>query len=225
MIAEILTFLGDPANWIGHLFEHLELTFVSLGLALIIAFPVGLFVGETGRGGTVLVGFSNAMRALPTLGLVTFMFMIFYVNFPGETITYPAAVIGLVVLAIPAILAGTYAGVQACDPSVADASLGVGMTRWQRLWQVKVPIALPVMLGGVRNAVLQLVSTVTVAAYISAGGLGRILLDGLANRDYYQVVVGAVLTALLAIALDLVLAGLQRLIVSPGVALATTSRT
>ena len=212
MIADVLGILADPGNWLIRVLQHLEITFVSLGLALFLALPLGLYVGETGRGGTSLVGFCNGMRALPTLGLVTFLFLLLYE-------TYPAAIIGLVILAVPPILAGTYAGVQACDEDVADAAEGVGMSRLQRLWQVKIPIALPVLLGGIRNAVLQLVATATVAAYIGLGGLGRLLIDGLAVQDYPQMVAGAILTALLAIVLDFVFAGIQRAVVPAGVAL------
>lgn len=212
MIAEIVGFLADPGNWVFRVLQHIRITLVALVLALVVAFPLGLYVGETGRGATMLVGFTNAMRALPTLGLVTFLFLLLLQ-------TYPAAIIGLVVLAIPPILAGTYAGLQACGEEVTDAAVGVGMSRSQRLWQVKLPMALPVLLGGVRNAVLQLVATATVAAYIGLGGLGRPLLDGLAVRDYPQMVAAAILTALVAVVLDLILAGVQRMIVPTGVAL------
>lgn len=212
MITDMLAFLAEPGNWVGRVLQHLKITFSALGIALLIAFPLGLYVGETGRGGTFVVGFSNAMRALPTLGLVTFLFLLILE-------TYPAAIIGLVVLGVPPILAGTYAGVQSCGEDVSDAATGVGMSRGQRLWQVKLPIALPVLLGGIRNAVLQLVATATVAAYIGLGGLGRLLLDGLAILDYAQVVAGALLTALLAVVLDLFFATLQRVVVPVGVTL------
>lgn len=218
MITDALTYLADPAVWFPRLVEHVRITFVALAVALVVAIPLGLYVGETGRGATVLVGFTNAMRALPTLGLVTFLYLIL-------RNTYSTAIIGLVILAVPPILAGTYAGLQACDDGVADAAEGVGMSRWQRLWQVKLPIALPILFGGIRNAVLQLVATATVAAYISLGGLGRLLIDGLAIQDYPQMVAGAVLTALLAIVLDLIIAGIQRVTVPTGVALTVAGAT
>ncbi|MBN6034472.1 ABC transporter permease [Amycolatopsis sp. 195334CR] len=216
---EIFSWFGDPANWQGvdgvpnRLAEHVGYVLLALVIALVIAVPLGLFVGHTGRGAVVLVAGSNSIRALPTLGLVTFLFLLF-------TVEGPATTIALVVLAIPPILAGTYAGLQATDHGVVDAAQGVGMTGWQRLWKVEVPISLPLVLGGVRNAVLQLVATAAVAAYVGLGGLGRFLLDGLAVFDYGKVVAGAVLTALLAIVLDLVFAGLQRAVVPKGVRLA-----
>lgn len=213
MITEALAFLADPTNWLGRVWQHLRITFLSLGIAMVIAVPLGLYIGETGRGGTVVVGWSNAVRGLPTLGLLVLMFLLLLES-------YPASVIALVVLAVPPVLAGTYAGVQACDRDVADAAVGVGMSRRQRLWRVKVPIGLPVLFGGIRNAVLQLVATATVAAYIGLGGLGRFLFDGMAVNDYSLVLAGAVLTAVLAACLDLAFAGIQRAVVPTGVALA-----
>ncbi|MDT7728462.1 MAG: osmoprotectant transport system permease protein [Actinomycetota bacterium] len=222
MIADLLNWFGDSAHWQGadgiptRLLQHLGYTLLALAIALVIAVPLGLYVGHTGRGGVLLVGAGNTIRALPTLGLVTFLFLIF-------TESETATIIGLVVLAVPPILAGTYAGLQATDKGVVDAAEGVGMTGWQRLWKVEVPISLPLVLGGIRNAVLQLVATAAVAAYVGLGGLGRFLLDGLAVLDYTQVVAGAILTTLLAIVLDLILAAVQRALVPKGVRLAAAA--
>ncbi len=189
MIGDIVSWLGDPAHWTGpngiwpRLWEHLGFCLLALGIATVIAVPLGAFVGHTGRGGVVLVGLANIVRALPTLGLVTFLFLIF-------TESKPATIIGLVVLAIPPILAGTYSGIASADERALDAATGVGMTGWQRLFQVEFPIAIPLLLGGIRNAMLQLVATTAVAAYVGLGGLGRLLLDGLAVLDYPKVVAG-----------------------------------
>ncbi|MFD9957598.1 ABC transporter permease [Amycolatopsis sp. NPDC058986] len=219
MISDLFSWFGDPAHWqgpdgIGHrLVQHLSYIGLALVIALVIAVPLGLFVGHTGRGAVVLVSAGNAIRALPTLGLVTFLFLLF-------TESTTATVIGLVVLAVPPVLAGTYAGIQAAEHDVVDAAEGIGMTGQQTLWKVELPIALPLVLGGIRNAVLQLVATAAVAAYVGLGGLGRFLLDGLAILDYTEVVAGAILTALLAIVLDVVLAAVQRALVPRGVRLA-----
>lgn len=222
MIVETISWFSDPANWQGpdgvpvRVLQHLAYVLLALVIAAAIAVPVGLVVGHTGRGAVGLVSASNAIRALPTLGLVTFLFLLF-------TDSETATLIGLVVLGIPPVLAGTYAGLQATDAEVNDAAEGMGMTGWQRLWKVEVPISLPLMLGGVRNAVLQLVATAAVAAYVGLGGLGRYVLDGLAVLDYGEVMAGAVLTALLAIVLDLTVGGLQRVVTPRGVKLATSA--
>lgn len=220
----LIAWFTDSENWHGQngvpyqVAQHVYYVVLSLVIASAIAIPVGLFVGHARRGGVALVGIGNAIRALPTLGLVTFLFLLLADDLVASTIA-------LVVLAIPPILAGTYAGVEAADPEMVDAAEGVGMTGWQRLWQVEFPNALPLLLGGVRNAVLQLVATAAVAAYVGLNGLGRFVLDGLAIYDYPQVAAGAILTALLAIVLDLVVAAIQRAVVPRGVRLAAAAAT
>lgn len=222
MINELISWFGDAANWQGkdgvpnRVWQHIEFTLIALGIAAVIAVPLGLFIGHTGRGGVALVGGSNALRALPTLGLVTFLFLVFKDE-------YVSAYLALVVLAIPPILAGTYSGVQATDPALVDAADGVGMTGWQRLWQVELPLALPLVLNGMRNATLQVVATVAVAAYVGLGGLGRYLLDGLAILDYGEVAAGAVLTAALALLFDGVFTLVQYAVVPRGVRLSSAA--
>lgn len=219
VIPGLIAWLSDSAHWQGpdgvavRVGEHLLYCLLSVSVAALIAVPLGLFVGHTGRGSVVLVGLSNSMRALPTLGLITFLFLLI----SGSQVS---TLIGLIVLAVPPILAGTYAGVQDVDPGVVDAARGMGMTGWQRLVGVEVPNALPLLLGGVRNAVLQVVATAAVAAYVGLGGLGRLLLDGLRILDYSEVLAGALFVALLAIVLDVVLSGVQRLLVPRGVRVA-----
>lgn len=166
-------------------------------------------VGHTGRGGLLLVGVANALRALPTLGLLTLVVLVI-----GIGLVPPLA--ALIVLAIPPIMAGTYSGIQAVDPEMVDAARGLGMREHQVLLRVELPNALPLILGGVRSATLQLVATATVAAYVALGGLGRYVIDGNAQLDYSQMASGAVLVAVLAIVVDALLAGVQRLVVSPG---------
>ncbi|MDR7301254.1 ABC transporter permease [Haloactinomyces albus] len=218
MIADLIGWLTNPEHWHGsegvpaQTLLHLYYCVVSVGIAMLIAIPLGLYIGHTGRGGTVVVGASNALRALPTLGLVTMLVLIFGL---GEA----PALAGLVILAIPAILSGTHAGIDSVPTEIVDAAKGMGMTPAQRLWQVELPNALPLLIGGVRSAMLQVVATATVAAYVGLGGLGRILLNGLAINDYAQMAAAAMFIALLAVAVDLVLAGISRLMVPRGLVL------
>ncbi|MFC7341045.1 ABC transporter permease [Saccharopolyspora griseoalba] len=219
MIGEILTWLGDPAHWTGpggvlvQTFRHLYYCVLSVAAAGLIALPLGIYIGHTGRGAVLVVGLGNAMRALPTLGLVTLLVL-------GFGIGVAPALAGLVILAIPAVLSGTYAGVRNAPPDAVDAARGMGMTPRQVLWQVELPTALPLVLGGIRSAMLQVVATAAVAAYVGLGGLGRILLDGLKVSDYAQMASAAIVIAVLAVLLDLVLAGLTRLLVPRGLQLA-----
>ncbi|ONI84015.1 ABC transporter permease [Saccharothrix sp. ALI-22-I] len=223
IFADALAWLLDPVNWSGgksiptRVGIHLLYCLGAVLGASLIAVPLGLYVGHTGRGGVVLVGGSNALRALPTLGLVTFLYLIA----GGGTV---GVLIGLIVLAVPPILAGAYAGVQDVDRGVVDAARGMGMTGAQRLWRVEVPNALPLLVGGLRNATLQVVATASVAAYVGIETLGRPLLDGLRVLDYGQFVGGAILIALLAVVLDGVLAGVGRLVVPAGLRLTARSR-
>ncbi|WP_367138850.1 ABC transporter permease [Saccharothrix sp. HUAS TT1] len=223
MFSDALSWLLDPVNWSGgksipvRVGVHLLYCLGAVLGAAVIAVPLGLYVGHTGRGGVVLVGGSNALRALPTLGLVTFLYLV-----AGGGTT--GVLIGLVVLAVPPILAGAYAGIQDVDRGVVDAARGMGMTGAQRLWQVEVPNALPLLVGGLRNAMLQVVATASVAAYVGIETLGRPLLDGLRVLDYGQFVGGAILIALLAVVLDVVLAGVGRLVVPAGLRLSARDR-
>lgn len=224
ILSQVLAWFADPAHWQGpdgvptRIVEHLYYTAITVLIASAIAVPLGLLVGHTARGGVALVGLANAMRALPTLGLLTFLFLL--LRSQGVS-----TVLALVVLAVPPVLAGSYAGVQSVESGVVDAARGMGMTSAQRLFQVELPGALPLLLGGLRSAVLQVVATTTVAAYVGLGGLGRLLLDGLRSgpAGYPQMVAGALLTAGLAVALDLLLAGVQRLAVPTGVRLSAVS--
>lgn len=214
-----LAWLTDPENWSGtggipaRILEHLTYSGMTLAVALAVAVPLGLWVGHTGRGSGVVVGLAGALRALPTLGLLTLFTLLL-----GLGLVPP--ILALVLLAIPPILSGTYAGVANVSPALKDAGAAMGMTGGQVLTRVEVPNALPVILGGIRNAALQVVATVTVVAYINLGGLGRYLIDGLAVRDYDRMLGSVVLVAVLALAVDAVLALAQRLSTSPGLRLA-----
>ncbi|WP_214406519.1 ABC transporter permease [Pseudonocardia lacus] len=215
--------LFDPSNWTGpqgvpqRLVEHLGYTALTLLIAVIIAVPLGAWIGHTGRGGFLVVGLANGLRALPTLGLLVLLVGAIGIGLLGP-------LVALVVLAVPPILAGTYAGVRNVDNAVVDAAKGMGMRGRDVLFQVELPNALPLMIGGIRSALLQVLSTATIAAFVALGGLGRFIVDGLAVRDFGQMIGGSVLVAALAIVADLVLAGLQKLLVSPGLQAAAAQR-
>jgi len=209
-------YLLDGTHWSGPtgiphlLLAHLGYTGVALLCGIAIALPVGLYIGHTGRGSFLAINAGNAGRSLPTLGLLMLMVTLMGLGFLP-------VLIALTVLVIPPILTTTYAGLRNVDRSAVDAAVGMGMRPWQVLWRVEVPMALPVMLGGLRSAALQVVATATVAASVGLSGLGRLLIDGLSVNDYGRVVAGAVVVAVLAIVLDLGLGLVQRYVVSPGV--------
>jgi osmoprotectant transport system permease protein len=205
-----LTWLTTAQNWQGEdgvphrVLQHLGYTTLTVSIAVVVAVPLGLWIGHTGRLRGLAIGLTGALRALPTLGLLTLV-----VLWRGIGLTPP--ITALVVLAIPPLLAGAYAGVESVDRRTVDAARGMGMTEWQVLTRVEVPLGLPLLLGGVRSAVLQVVATATVAAYIGLGGLGRYVIDGVQIRDYPQIVSGSLVVVVLALVLDGAFALLQRL--------------
>ena len=224
MIATVWAWLSEPANWSGpagitaQTLEHLRLSALALLAAALIAVPIGLYVGHTGRGRVVLVNLVSAFRAIPSLGVLFIAALLLLPRLRGELAFELPSLIVLVLLGIPPILSGVYAGIQQVDPDARDAATGMGMTGWQRLWQVEVPCALPLIFSGLRSSMLQIIATATIAAVVGLGGLGRFLIDGQANRQYAEMAGGAVLVAILALLVDLVFAALQRYAVSPGLA-------
>ncbi|HVC74849.1 MAG TPA: ABC transporter permease [Mycobacteriales bacterium] len=219
----IWDYLGDGSHWSGsdgvpaRVVEHLEYTFLALAFVCLIALPLGLFVGHTGRGSVAIAGSANVLRALPDFGLLVYVVLLISGRLPADLAYLLPSILVLVILGVPAVLSATYAGIQAVDPAARDAARGMGMTGSQVLWRVEIPNALPLILSGIRSSMLQIVATATIAAYVSLGGLGRFILDGQSQRDYSQMAAGAVLVGVLAIVLDLLVAGIQRLVVSPGV--------
>jgi osmoprotectant transport system permease protein len=215
-VTEAWDWLTASAQWHGsdgiptRLLEHFEYSGSALGVAILIAMPIGLLVGHTGRGRYVVASVANALRALPTLGLVVLAAVL-----GGGNITIPV-LIPLMLLSIAPILVNTYEGIGQVDPDLRDAATGMGMTSWQVLWRAEVPVAMPYILLGLRTASIQVVATATVAAYPGLGGVGRYIIDGLAVRDYPQVVGGAVIVVILAVAIQVLFLALRRLILSPG---------
>jgi len=200
--AAAFAWISDPANLGGpggiwaRIGEHLWYTLLATGIATLIGVPLGYLIGHTGKGRGV-VAVTGAARALPTLGVITLVALLLGVGLV-------APLIALVLLAIPSILAGTYAGVEAIDPQTIDAARAVGMSELQILARVEAPLGLPQLLGGLRSAAMQVVATATLAAYVGAGGLGRFLFLGLKTQDYPQMLAASLLVIALAIAAEAV---------------------
>jgi osmoprotectant transport system permease protein len=210
-------YLSDSFNWAGpegiwaRIVEHIWYTFAALGLSAAIALPVGLRIGHTRRGAFLAINLGNAARALPSLGLLMLAVLL------TDQIGFLPVLIALVALGVPPILASTYAGLSGVDPATIDAARGMGMTGREILTKVEIPIAMPLIISGLRAATLQIVSTATIAALVSLGGLGRYVVDGLKLRDFPQMFTGALLVALLAILLDVAFAVVGRAVVSAGI--------
>jgi osmoprotectant transport system permease protein len=216
---EVAAWFTDPANWEGtrgipnRVLEHVILSFLAVVIAATLAIVAGLLIGHTNRGAFLAVSVANIGRALPSLAL-----LILAVPFLG--IRWPPSLFVLVLLAIPPILTNTYAGMRAVDRDTIEAGRGMGMSETALIRRVELPLALPVIIAGVRTAAVQVVATATLAAIIGAGGLGRFIVDGFAVRDEGQVIGGAILVALLALATERLLTLIERRTVSPGLRLA-----
>ncbi|MBK3573788.1 ABC transporter permease [Streptomyces sp. MBT65] len=209
-------FFSDNTHWHGYdgiptrLREHVQYSLIALAIAAAIGLPIGLLTGHTGRGGNTLSLIATAARALPSFGLLVLMFVL--IGFGLVPVMIP-----LVILAVPPILVTTYEAMRSVDPTPVDAARGMGMNEVNVLFQVELPVALPLILSGLRSAAIQIVSTATIAAYVSLGGLGRYIIDGLYQRNYEKVVGGATLVAGMALVTLAVFWGIARLAVSPGV--------
>ncbi|MGW3712447.1 ABC transporter permease [Streptomyces albogriseolus] len=216
VLSFVQAFFSDSAHWQGYdgipsrLLEHVQYSLLALAIAAAIGLPVGLLTGHTGRGGNAIAVVANAARALPSFGLLVLAVLL--IGFGLLPVMIP-----LVVLAVPPVLVTTYEAVRAVDPAPVDAARGMGMRESRVLFRVEVPVALPLILSGLRTAALQIVSTATIAAYVSLGGLGRYIIDGLYQRNYEKVVGGATLVAVLSLITLALFWGLGRLVVSPGV--------
>jgi osmoprotectant transport system permease protein len=202
----LFEYLFDPANWGSDalinrlLLQHLFYTGAAVAIAALLAIPTGILIGHTRRGSFLVIGMSNAARALPSLGLLVLIVLLLGTG-QGPIIAI------LAVLAIPPILTATAAGVQGADSEAVHAARALGMSERQVVAQVEWPLALPLVLSGLRSATLQVVSTATVAAFAAGGGLGQLLISGQASQNYSQMFAGAALVAVLAIVLDIALGG------------------
>jgi len=235
MLTDLWNYLTTTKNWSGrsglgaNILQHLLYTGVAIGFGLLIAVPLGLLIGHTGKGSAIVLGAVNAGRALPTFGLMVLLYILISPLFTYRTVLVQLLPVGIVLLllAIPPILSNTFAGVQSVDPAVKDAALGMGMTGRQLMFGVELPIAFPLMMSGVRSATLQVVATATVGAYVGLGGLGQPIFAAIRQGPFQdtptghvitgRLLAGAFLVAALALVLDLILATIQRLGTSRGI--------
>lgn len=203
-LKSVLAWLLEPTNWLGpagilaRLGEHVVLSVAVLAVVVALAVPLGAWVGHTRRGQTWLAALTNVSRALPTLGLVSLCAL-------WLGIGLRAPFIALAALALPSVLLATAAGTAAVSPVVVEAARALGHTPLQVWWRVELPLSLPVLLGGIRNAALQVVATATIAAYVADVGLGRFIFTGLKTHDYAQMAGGSLLLIALALVTGAVL--------------------
>jgi osmoprotectant transport system permease protein len=212
-------YLSDPANWRGQggmaelLVQQLLLSVTALALAVLIGLPVALWLGHLGRGGFLAINISNVGRAVPTFALLA---LLVTADFPGTEELGPygraglATLMALTLFALPPIITNGYVAIREVSADVKQAAVGMGMTRAQRFFRVELPLGLPLVMSGVRLALVQVWATATIAALVAGPGLGRGITDGFFRSDYAKGIAGAVVVAIVALALELLSAGLQR---------------
>jgi osmoprotectant transport system permease protein len=208
IFVQVAQWFADPAHWDGtfgvpnRLLEHVQMSFLATLTAAALALPVGVILGHYGRGGNLAINISNVGRAVPSFGILVIAVQLFGIG-------APPAFIALVALAIPPIVTNSYVGMRDVDPELREAARGLGMREHVQLLRVEMPVALPVIMAGIRTAGVQVVATATLAALVGWGGLGRFILDGFGQRDDVQIFAGAILVAALAMVAEVALAGLQ----------------
>ena len=211
-VGQVVAWFTDRSHWQSEsgvpnrLVEHVGLSAAALGIACLVALPIGLWLGHVGRGGALAVNVSNVGRAVPTFAVLVLLALA-PAPFGLSTISTVAA---LVLFAIPPILTNSYVGMREVDPDVVDAARGVGMSGSQVLRRVELPLAVPLVMTGVRLAAVQVVATATIAALVAGGGLGRIITSGFARQDQAELVAGAILVAALAVAVEGLMEALSR---------------
>jgi len=216
-LSDVVSWFGDSANWEGRsgvparLAEHLRYSVSAVVGATVIAAPLAAWLGHRRRFGTLAINVANIGQTLPSFAILVLAVQVIAFRelpFVGSL----ALFIAMTLLAIPPIFVNTYTGVAQVDDALRDAARGSGMTPRQQLWRVEIPVALPVLLTGVRIALVQVIATATLGAYVGVGGLGRYIIDGFAVRDHAEVFAGAVLVAALALVADRTVAALTRLL-------------
>jgi osmoprotectant transport system permease protein len=223
-LVHVAQWFANPAHWSGsdgiptRFVEHVELSAVSVGIGAVIALPIGITLGHYGRFGGLAMSLSNVGRAVPSIALLVLAFQIFGLgNLP--------IIIALIALAIPPMVTNSYVAMREVDPDVKEAARGMGYREPAQILRVELPLAVPLVMAGIRTSAVQVVATATLAALIAGGGFGRYIIDGFGQQDYTKLVAGGILVALLALATEGVLSGLERLLVPRGLRLLAAPQT
>ena len=211
-ITDAVTYLADAASWTGNsglltrLGEHLLYCVLAMLVACLIAIPMGLWTGHTGRGGALVVNIGNAGRAFPTFAVLV-LFVLLPRPLGANLFSY---VVALALFSLPPLLTNTYTGVREVDRSVVDAARGMGLSGTQILRGVEVPLARPLMMTGFRLAAVQVLATATVLGLVGGGGLGRTITTGFSTQNQGMVIGSALVVAIVTLTVELLLELLQR---------------
>ena len=190
---------------------HLLLSFGALGIAMLVFIPIGVLASMGGKLASTLVGAVAAVRVIPSLAVIFLLLPVFGLG-------WLPALVALTLLAGPPLVINTDIGLRGVDPATLEAATGLGMTGAQRFWRVKVPLALPVIITGVRSAAVEVIGSATLAAFVGAGGLGTFITSGITLMDERMLLTGALLVTVLALMTEWILARLELRVTPPGIA-------
>src|SRR6202171_327437 len=217
-LANVLRWFLDPVHWSGsdgiptRLVQHIQLSAECVLIGALIALPIGILLGHYGRFGNLAINVSNVGRAVPSFGILVIAFQVFGL---GDL----PIIIALTALAIPPMVTNSYVALREVDPDIKEAARGMGYRELAQVLRVELPLAVPLIMAGVRTSAVQVVATATLAALIAGGGFGRYIVDGLARSDNPRLLAGALLVAALALTTELLLAGLQQVLIPRGIRL------
>jgi osmoprotectant transport system permease protein len=214
-VVETINFIVANLPVIGQrTLEHISIVGVSVAVAILTGVPIGILITQSQTAANRVLYVASVIMTIPSIAL--FGLLIPILSVIGQGIGYLPAVIALILYSQLPIIRNTYTAVMNVDPALREAARGMGMTTIQRLREVELPIALPVIVNGVRNAVVLNIAIAAIATYIGAGGLGTFISRGISQTDIRQLLTGALAVSLLAIAADYTLLALQRALTSPG---------
>jgi osmoprotectant transport system permease protein len=221
-IGELVAWFTASEQWTGNnsiplrLWEHVSLSAVSLAAGVAVALPLGLYIGHTGRGARTVIAVANIGRAVPSLGWLGMVYPITVALLARDGLGFWPTFVALVALAVPPIVTNAYAGLSEVDEEIREAGRGMGMRELELLRRVEVPIALPVILAGIRASAVTVVATATLSSIVGGGTLGAYVVQGLFINDMPRVIGGALMVAALALLTEWAFATLQRASVSEG---------
>lgn len=193
---------------LGAFRDHLLLVGIALGISLIISVPLGVWTSRSKTASVTVINFFNGLRVVPSIAIL-------FLAIPYFGLSFTSAAIALTILAFPPILINTDAAYRSIDPAIKESATGMGMTSKQTLWRIETPLALPVIVTGIRTATIEVIASATLAAFIGIGSLGLFVVRGFALYDIPILLVGAIPVAILALSADLLLGGLQRWLQPP----------
>jgi osmoprotectant transport system permease protein len=224
-LADVWDWFTDGSNWSGEggvpnlVLQHLQVSAAAMFVAVLIALPIGLTLGHLRRGGVIAINISNVGRAIPSFGILIIVALVwspFYTPPGFAWVGSWPAFIALTALAIPPMMTNAYVGMAEVDSEVREAARGMGMSGRQVLWRVEAPMALPLIMAGVRISAVGVIATATLASVVGFGGLGELIWVGFKTGDYAEMFAGVLLVATLALVVEFGLAFLQRMLVSQG---------